>query len=92
MSNALMECMAMGFPCISTACEGSVDLIRSGENGILTAVGDEDALVEAMSLLADNRELRERLGENARRTAAEFRTTLILDRWRQLVQRGKRTA
>ncbi len=89
MSNALMECMAMGFPCISTACEGSVDLIRSGENGILTAVGDENALVEAMSLLAENRELRERLGANARRTAAEFRTPLIMDRWRQLVQRGK---
>ncbi len=86
MSNALLECMAMGFPCISTACDGSVELIRSGENGILTKIGDEEELYEAMTLLADNEELREQLGRNAARTVRANHPEIIAGQWKQMLR------
>ncbi len=89
MSNALLECMAMGFPCISTACEGSSDIINSGENGILTEIGNEDSLYNAMNLLADNKELREKLGRNARITVRQFNPGSVMEQWKQAFQKGK---
>ena len=76
----------MGFPCISTACDGSVELIRSGENGILTKIGDEEELYEAMTLLADNEELREQLGRNAARTVRANHPEIIAGQWKQMLR------
>ncbi len=85
MSNALLECMTMGFPCISTACEGSREIIRSGEDGILTPVGGQDELRDAMALLADSPELREKLGANAKKTVERFRTDAVIEQWKQVI-------
>ncbi len=86
MSNALLECMAMGFPCISTDCEGSSEIIVPGENGLLTKIGDEAGLYEAMCYLADNETERKRLGENAKLTAQRFRPEPILAEWKKVIQ------
>lgn len=86
LSNALLECMMMGLPCISTRCEGSVNVIRSGENGILTDIGDEEQLVEAMTRLADDAELRRRLGDEARNSCESFRTEPVIEQWVRLIE------
>ena len=88
LSNALLECMMMGLPCISTRCEGSVDVIRSGENGILVDIGSEEQMTEAMTRLAEDAALRERLGAQARETSAQFRTERVLEQWEQLISGG----
>ena len=85
LSNALLECMMMGFPCISTRCEGSSDVIRSGENGILVAVGSEEEMAAAMALLADDAHLRETLGAQARKTSELFQTEPVIGQWKQLI-------
>lgn len=55
MPNALMEAMAEGLPCISTDCEtGPSDLIKSGENGILVPVNDEQAIAKAIRSMYDD--------------------------------------
>ncbi len=87
LSNALLECMMMGFPCVSTRCEGSVDVIQSGKNGILTDVGSEKQMTAALSLLADDARLREKLGAEAAKTSEQYRTERILGQWRQLIGR-----
>ena len=51
LSNALLECMTMGIACISTDCEGSTDVIRDGENGLLVRRGDEKGLTEFVHTL-----------------------------------------
>jgi len=71
MSNALLEAMAHGLPCIVTDIAGNNDMIRHLENGLLVQPGDENALAAAIALLAANQELRKRLGQKATRTVEE---------------------
>ncbi|HYO63938.1 MAG TPA: glycosyltransferase family 4 protein [Pyrinomonadaceae bacterium] len=63
---AIVEAMACGAPVLATATEGAREIIRDGETGRLTPVGDADTLATRVCvLLADARE-RARLAENAR--------------------------
>lgn len=86
LSNALLECMMMGLPCISTRCEGSSDVIQSGENGILVDIGSEEQMMSAMTQLADDKAFRERLGEQARKSSEQFETDHILNQWKRLIE------
>jgi glycosyltransferase involved in cell wall biosynthesis len=48
MSNALLEAMAVGVPVIATAVEGSKELIRPNETGLLVSTANSDELAEAI--------------------------------------------
>ena len=79
LSNALMEAMLCGLPCIVSAVGGNTDLIapeyvevkvEAGKylvtsNGILVNNDDPEATAGAIGLLAGDRELAEKLGRNA---------------------------
>ena len=68
MSNALMEAMLHGLPCVATDISGSQDLIESGINGLLVPPMDIDALADAIDyVLGHPREALE-MGKNARAT------------------------
>ncbi len=54
MSNALLEAMATGLPIVATAVEGSVELIRSGETGLLVPAGRPDDLATAIRSVLDD--------------------------------------
>ena len=86
MSNALLEAMMIGLPCISTDCAGSDEIIKDMENGLLVPAGDEVALAEAISRLADDEELRNRLAGNGRRTSERFRTDTVISQWIELIE------
>lgn len=66
-SNAMLEAMAMGVPCICTDCPvgGARDMIVSDYNGILIPVGDEQRLVEAMTKIAGDDELASKISRHA---------------------------
>lgn len=63
--NSMIEAMAHGLPIIATTVGGIPDII-DGVSGILVAPGDTAALANAMIKLAENRELRERMGVAAK--------------------------
>lgn len=84
LSNALLECMTMGIACISTRCEGSTDVIRDGENGLLVDIGDERALTEAMCRLAADPELRRRLERAAMEDSAAFDKETVIHSWEKV--------
>lgn len=86
LSNALLEAMMMGFPCISTDCEGSIDVIENGVNGLLIHRGNEDELVSALTLLAENADLREKLGRKARETSKRFRRKEVCQKWTEMIE------
>lgn len=81
LSNALMEAMQMGLPCISTRCGGSDEIIIDGENGLLTPVGDKERLIEAMEKLIGDKGLAENIGKNAERDAGQFDAEVVLKQW-----------
>lgn len=66
MSNALLEAMATGLPCVASHIGGNTDLIEHGVTGLLTPPGDAATLAEVVSALFEDRALRERLGAAAR--------------------------
>lgn len=63
---ALMEAMAMGIPCVSTPIAAIPELIKNGENGLLTAPSNSLDLCLALERLAKSADLRRQLGKNAR--------------------------
>jgi glycosyltransferase involved in cell wall biosynthesis len=63
---SLMEAMALGVPVVSTRVMGIPELIHDGESGILTAPGDLESLILALTSLIDDPELRARLAERGR--------------------------
>ena len=63
---ALLEAMSMGKAVIGTNVDGTPEIIRDRENGLLIGIGDLEAgLEKALWELSTDRELRERLQENA---------------------------
>jgi len=85
MPNVLLEAMATGLSCIATKIPGIVELIDSGENGILIAPRDSEPLRRALlDLLRDPQE-RNRLGNKARETIVEnFSIKGVASQYRRL--------
>ena len=86
LSNALLECMSMGIACISTRCEGSVDVIRDKENGLLVDIGDENALAQAMCLLAGDPDLREKLEKQAIKDMQAYDSNIVVRDWERVIR------
>lgn len=66
-----LEAMASGRPVVATMVGGLGELIEDGETGILVRPGDDVALAEAINMLLEDRSLRKKLGESARRAAEQ---------------------
>lgn len=86
LSNALLECMSMGVACISTKCEGSTDVIRNGENGLIVDIGDEKALAAAMCELASDPELRRRLERQAMEDMRAYDKDVVVQDWARAIR------
>jgi colanic acid/amylovoran biosynthesis glycosyltransferase len=67
----LMEAMSSGIPVVASAISGIPELVEDGVSGLLAPPGDADALAAALRRLADDPELRGRLGAQGRRTVQE---------------------
>ncbi len=63
----LMEAMAMEIPCVAPRITGIPELIRDGVDGFLAAASDQQEIVRAIARLMDDRELRQRMGEAAKK-------------------------
>ena len=88
-SNSMLEAMALGLPCICTDCPagGARMIIRNGENGILTPVGQTEPLKEAMLSLIRNPDLANRLGMEARKVRETYSSGRICRQWYEMIQR-----
>lgn len=70
-SNALMEAMATGVPCVVSDIPGNRDLIEHDQNGYLVGVGQRTEYSRYANFLLDDPALRQRLGGAARQTIIE---------------------
>jgi glycosyltransferase involved in cell wall biosynthesis len=65
----------MGIPSVATRCGGLPEILKDQETGFLVDVGDAQQLAGKIQLLAQSRELRERMGKAARSYALENLTS-----------------
>lgn len=67
----LLEAMALGTPCVSTAVTGIPEVVYHGQTGLLTPPQDASALAVAMHSLLHDAHLVKQLSQNARRLMKE---------------------
>ena len=86
-SNALLEAMMMGIPCISTNCCGAEDVIVNGISGLLIHIGEKDELVEAMEKMITNQKEANIMGTKGMQIICkEYNTESIVDQWESLLK------
>ncbi len=68
---AVLEASAVGIPVVAGAVGGVPEVLIDGETGILVPPGDAEALAAAIMKLADDAELRDRMGRAGRRLVEE---------------------
>lgn len=87
MSNSMLEAMSIGLPCVCTDCPagGARAVIKDGENGLLTPVGDSHELYLAMKRIAGNPGLAKKLSENAVKIREEQSVDKIIKKWMELI-------
>ena len=74
---AVAEAMACGLPVVASNCSSIPELIENGKGGFLCSIGDVDAFVEKINILADSPVLRKEMGEYNR---AKVEKMFTLDR------------
>ena len=67
-----VEAMACGKPVIGCRSQGAEDIISPGQDGILVEPRDVASLASALGQLLEDPELRQRMGEAARRRSRAF--------------------
>lgn len=88
LSNALLEALAVGLPCVATAVGGTPDVIVDGENGLLVAPDQPHDLQAALSKLLADIPMRQRMGKLARENIlARYSLENTADRLAALYQR-----
>lgn len=68
----IIEAGASGVPTVASHIYGVTDAVDDGKTGLLFPAGDIAALTQALLGLIENQELRQRMGELARKRAIEF--------------------
>lgn len=72
LSNALLEAMAIGLPCIANDIPPNREVLADGEAGILVPVENIDSLVSAMQIIVEEIDIAEHFGEQALKRVEKF--------------------
>jgi glycosyltransferase involved in cell wall biosynthesis len=78
---ALLEAMAAGVPSVAAAAGGVPELARDGENALVVATEDAEALSSALDRLVSDRQLRIQLSAGGRETARKLAWSRIVEQY-----------
>ena len=81
----LVEAMATGLPVIAVDAPGNRDVVRHQANGFLTEDSSQ-ALADAMKHIIQNKSLREKLSEGARKTSLNYSPPVLTKRLVEIYQ------
>ncbi len=86
--NALLEAMYCEKPCIATKVGAVEQMIKDGESGILIEPHSVDEIYNAVSVLAENKDLAKKLGKNAKAVVLnKFRPDIEIKSWMEVYRR-----
>jgi len=85
--HTLVEALAVGTPAIATDVGGVREIVTDGENGLLVAPGDPDALADAIRRFFDDDELRARLSSAAAPSVERFSAERIYGQLEEILVR-----
>ncbi len=75
---SVVESLAAGVPVVATAVDGTVEVVRSGDNGFLAPAGDIAGLARSIGRLLEDPGLRERMAAAAREGLEDFDRDLMV--------------
>lgn len=82
---SILEAMSYALPVISTPVGGTPEAVEDNINGFLIKPGNYQALAQKINLLAEDKELREKMGRESLRVAKEkFDVNVIIKQLRQI--------
>lgn len=86
-SNAMLEAMGMGMPCVCTDCEGGGArlAIQDGVNGLLVPCGDPIRFAEAMCRIADSEVFARKIGDAAKESMEWFSPEKTFRQWYEIL-------
>lgn len=89
LSNSMLEAIAIGLPSICTDCPcgGARMIIKDGTNGKLIPVGDTNALVSAMTAIAEHPELGQLYSVEGQKLRKELSVDNISKKWISLFEK-----
>lgn len=86
MGKALVEAMYLGCPVVTTNVGGIPELVRDGEQGLLIPPRSPSILADTLQRLADDENLRRRLGQSARRRACDYGSASMVEKLTSLYE------
>jgi glycosyltransferase involved in cell wall biosynthesis len=88
MSNALLEAMACGLPCVATRVSGSEDAISDGVNGLLVEPEQPAEMAQALRRIIEDTDLAQRLGREARTSVVrDYQLATVVEQCLELYRR-----
>jgi len=80
-SLVLIEAMACGLPCVSTACPyGPIEIIEEGISGLLSKMDEKD-LADKMEWMITHEHERHEMGIKAHKAAARYKKETVMKEW-----------
>jgi glycosyltransferase involved in cell wall biosynthesis len=86
LSIALLEAMDLGVPAVLTRVGGNPEVVSDGQDGLVVPPADPEALSDGIVALLRDPSLRARLGEAAKRRAADFDIRTAVRRTEELYE------
>lgn len=85
---SIIEAMTHALPVVAFDCpHGPSEIIVDGYNGFLVNYDDDKEMIDRMARLADSKELRRTMGQNAQQSIERYNKENIINMWTNLFRR-----
>lgn len=81
MCHAILEAMACQCPIVTTSIPENLEILSEGESALLVPPKNSEALAASLSRVLGDADLRQKLAQDARESAEQYRLSRVVRRW-----------